>query len=125
MSVQKNRLEWMVFSLSLLLIALVLGVLLYEQLTSENLPPRLVVEIGATVRSPAGFAVPIELRNDGDRTAEAVQIEVVLVSGSEQERATATLAFVPHGSRRRAWVTFRHDPAKGSLTTRVVGYEEP
>ena len=125
MTPQKNTLEWMVFSASVVLIAAVVGVLVYAAVTSEGRPPSVSVTSGSAIAAAGGFAVPLDIRNDGDTTAEDVQIEVTLTIGSEKERGSAVLPFVPHRSHRRAWVTFKNDPGRGTLDARVVGYREP
>jgi uncharacterized protein (TIGR02588 family) len=52
-------------------------------------------------------------------------IEVVLSGVATTERNEVQLAFVPHGSRRRAWVLFTADPRGRTVKARVLGYEEP
>jgi uncharacterized protein (TIGR02588 family) len=122
MTAKKNPLEWTVFAVSLAVIATVVGVLVYTHATGGSQPPHLVVTLGAPVAQDGHHAVPLVIENRGDVTAENVQIEVTL---SGRERAEVHIAFVPHGSRRRAWVTFREDPSGGHLQARVLGYEEP
>ncbi len=73
----------------------------------------------------AGFAVPLDIRNEGDVTAESVQIEATLTMAGQVERSRVEVAMVPHQSRRRAWVSFSADPARGQLKVRAIGYEEP
>ena len=125
MKIEKNALEWSVFGVSLLTIAAVAGVLLYAHFTSSQGPPEIRVVLGAPQPSGDGFAVPLDVINDGDATAEEVEVEVTLRAGTTEERSTVALAFVPHGSRRQAWAAFKSDPARGTLDVRVVGYREP
>lgn len=125
MKVQKNALEWSVFTVSLLLTAGVVFVLLYAHVTNENRPPAIRIVTGTPHPAGDGFAVPLDVFNDGDVTAEEVEIEVALSAGGAEERSAVTLSFVPHGSRRRAWVGFKQDPSNGKLDARVVGYREP
>ena len=125
MTARKNALEWSVFAASLALILVVVIVLVHAHVTSEDRPPSIAVSIGDAIQAPEGYAVPLLVRNEGDRTAEDVHLEVVLATAAGEERATAVISFVPHRSERRAWVTFSRDPAAGRLTLRVLGYEEP
>jgi uncharacterized protein (TIGR02588 family) len=124
MRAEKNALEWGVFAVSLALISGVVGVLLYTHFTSENRPPSIRIVIGTPEPSGDGYAVPLDVFNDGDVTAEEVEIEV-LAGDREERRSTVVLAFVPHGSHRRAWVGFTEKPQPGRLRARVVGYREP
>lgn len=121
----KNTLEWTVFAISLALIAAVAGLLLRQQLAGAQSPPSIAVTAGAPVATAGGFAVPLDVRNDGDTTAEQVTIDVSLRWAGGEERAEATLPYVPYRSRRRAWVVFPRDPRDGRLAARVLGYREP
>lgn len=125
MTIEKNALEWSVFAVSLALIALVVGVLSYAQIAGHDRPPSLRIVTGQPRPSGEGFVVPLDVFNDGDFTAEEVEVEVTLTAGGAAERSAVVLAFVPHGSKRRAWVGFRNDPSRAKLETRVVGYREP
>ncbi len=123
---KKNPLEWVVFGLSLALIAATAAVLVHAHLTSAQRPPMIVVTAGAPVSQAGGaYAIPLDVSNEGDITAQAVKIEVMLSGNGVNERSEVELAFVPHGSRRRAWVTFGRDPSNLALRTRVIGFEEP
>lgn len=127
---KKNRLEWTVFGVSLALIVCVVALLIREQMTGSRRPAAIAVLAGDAVRSGDSFAVPLDVSNEGDTTAEDVRIEATVTWGDaaergEAERGEAVLPFVPYRSHRRAWLTFTRDPRGGTLTTRVLGYREP
>jgi uncharacterized protein (TIGR02588 family) len=122
---EKNWLEWMVFWAGLALVGGVAGYLAYAATTTGRTPPRLTIAIGEPRRTAEGFAVPVTVANAGDTTAHSVTVEVRSGDGGEGERAEVTLAFVPHGSERRGWVTFERAPDASRLRARVLGYEEP
>lgn len=122
----KNPLEWTVFGVSLALIAATAAVLVHAHVTRGHRPAAIVVATGTPLAQSGGvYAVPLDVSNEGDTTAQAVTIEVELSGGGAEERSQVELAFVPPGSRRRAWVTFTHDPGNRSVKARVLGYEEP
>lgn len=124
--VRKNPLEWAVFTVSLLAILATVGFLIRDAVTDKGSPPDLRVELGPPAARSGTFAVPVTVRNLGDETAEGVRVEVELeMPGAPPERAEIDMAFVPRQSRREGWVTFRHDPRRGRLTARAVGYEKP
>lgn len=125
MKPRKNALEWSVFGCSLALIAVVTGVLAYDHFTTRDGPPVITIALGQPAASGDGFVVPVDVRNEGDQTAEDVQIEVMLSAAGPEERGGAVITLLPRGSHRRAWVGFRQDPAAGTLTTRVIGYRQP
>jgi uncharacterized protein (TIGR02588 family) len=124
--VKKNPLEWAVFTVSLLAILATVGFLIQDAVTDAGSAPDLRVELGLVEARSGAFAVPVTVRNLGDETAEGVRVEVVCERpGMAPEKAEIEMAFVPRQSRREGWVTFRHDPRKGHLTGRAVGYEKP
>ena len=125
MKMDKNLLEWTVFGVSVALIGLVVGLLLHEHLTTGDGPADIALTLGAPVAAGGRYAVPVEVRNGGDTTAEDVHVQVALTGGGEEETSEVTLPYVPYRSQRRAWVTFSRAPASGGLAARVLGYREP
>lgn len=122
---KKNRLEWAVFAASLALIAGVVALLLHQHFTGGDRPASLVSTAGSAVETAGGYAVPIDVRNEGDRTAEDVRLHATLKWDAGVETGEALLPFVPYRSHRRAWIAFSRDPRGGTLTVRVLGYREP
>jgi uncharacterized protein (TIGR02588 family) len=125
----KHPLEWAVFAVSLVLVLGTLGYLAYDAARGsavDSAPPEIAVRLGKAERSGAVYAVPVEVHNRGEETAEGVHVEVILESpGRQPERAEFQVAFVPRQSVRRGWVTFTQDPGTGRLTGRALGYEKP
>ncbi|HYK02966.1 MAG TPA: hypothetical protein VE974_14495 [Thermoanaerobaculia bacterium] len=126
MKQRKNMLEWVVFGVSVVAIAAVVAALLTGRHASGETPPRLEVRTGAPVAIAGSYRVPVTVENSGDRTAEGAHIEVALTSGEEiVERGELTIAFVPRGSTRNGWVTFRNDPRRFTIVARATGFNEP
>lgn len=123
--INKNWLEWTVFGVSATLIALVIGFLIFESATMGDALPDIQLVTGTPQTRTGYFALPLEVTNKGDQTAEGVHIEVVLRSGGKEERADLEIAFLPRRGTREAWVTFKTDPRQGTLEARVLGYEKP
>ena len=120
---QKNSLEWTVFGMGALLLVAVVGYLIYDVVSTRSGAPHLAVAIESPERTPAGFAVGLTVANQGGTTAEAVTLSVTLMRGGREiERADLEIAFLPRGSRRRAWAHFRHDPATGTVEAVVTGF---
>lgn len=118
---EKNTLEWTVFALSAALVVGIAGFLVYAHMRDGNRPASFRIEVGEPVASGGGWAVPLDVFNDGDRTAEAVRIEATVAG----ERSETELAFVPYRSHRQAWVTFSARSARGAVRVRVLGYRDP
>ncbi|HKR00926.1 MAG TPA: hypothetical protein VJT09_09645 [Pyrinomonadaceae bacterium] len=123
----KNWFEWIVFGIGLALVLATLGYLAYDAATITDAPPSIEVRTGEAERREHNFIIPVTLINHGDRTAEGVQVEVVLESGgTEQERGEFTVAFLPRRSTREGWVAFQTDPGTAErIKARVTGYEKP
>lgn len=124
--VEKNRLEWAVFAVGLVLVLGTIGALVWDGIRASDEPPDLIVELGAPERRGQGWAVPVTMHNRGGQTAEGVRVEVALeLSGGRRETAELEFPFLPRASQREGWVHFLHPPGAGRLTGRVAGYEEP
>lgn len=123
---QKNVLEWTVFAFSCVLVTGVAGYLGYIAMTLEDSPPKIEVKIGKAEKAGDYYRVPVEVENEGDRTAENVHIEIVLErGGKEVEKGDVEIAFLPRLSPRSIEVTFKSDPRQGKLSARVLGFEKP
>lgn len=124
--VAKNRLEWIVFGVSLVLVVATFGYLIREALTTSESPPDVVVELGEPRPGSGGFMVPVVASNRGGGTAEDVQISVTLdVPGAVSQESVLLVPFLPQASDRRGWVTFRSDPRSGTLRVSGVGFQSP
>ncbi len=119
----KNLLEWTVFGISLAIIATVAGLLLHEHFTSGDRPADLVIVVGQAEASEQGFAIPLDVRNNGDASAEDVHVSVTLQI-APPETSDVTIPYVPYRSARRAWVMFSREPGTARLDARVIGYRE-
>ena len=124
--VEKNWLEWTVFGLSLVLVLVVLGYLVYWEATSTERPPNIRIELGDPERRGEHFYVPVTLHNEGDETAEGVHVVVTLTKGDTTEEGEFEIPFLPHHSRREGAVAFKTNPVESDeLTARVAGYQKP
>jgi len=124
---EKNWLEWTVFAASAVLVAATVGYMAYDAATLGDRPPLISMTTGVALPVPGGFALPVTVRNDGDRTAEDVAVEVELDrADGGTDHAEITVPYVPRQARREAWVTFRIDPRTArALRARALGYREP
>lgn len=124
--IAKHPLEWIVFAVSLAVVAGTVGFLAWDAMQGEDSPAALSVELGRPEPRDGAWAVPVTVRNRGDETAEGVRVEVTLeTAGAPPETADFEADFVPRRSKREGWVTFRSDPSRGRLSGRATGYETP
>ena len=124
---EKNWLEWIVFAVSVVLVAGTLAFLAYDGINIGDTPPSIEIRVGAPTQGQHNFIVPVSLINHGDQTAEGVQIEVALeTEGKEMERSEFAVAFLPRRATREGWVAFQTDPRTAQkINARVLGYEKP
>ena len=123
---QKNRLEWTVFTAGLVLVLATLGFLVRESIVGDEGPPEVVARVGEPRPSVSGHLVPVEVSNIGRTTAEDVLVPILLdLPGGRREEAELNIAFLPRGSKRNGWVSFRGDPRQGTLTLGAIAFEVP
>jgi uncharacterized protein (TIGR02588 family) len=118
-------LEWAAAILgALLLVGTV--VFLLREATKPSDPGPVVFRVVAVRPVEPGFVVEFEARNRGGAAYAELEVEATLRgSGGGEERAHATLDYVPRGSARRGGFFFRSDPRRGALEIAAKGYREP
>ena len=124
---KKNILEWIIFSLSLLLICGIFGYLIYQSVIYEPGSPDLVVTFKSDPSPNSPYRYHLSVENKGQETAEEVNIELVLEKdGQELEMATLQIPYAPKKSIREGWLNFSKNPATAdTLYSRVVSYKKP
>ena len=113
---KKNALEWTVFAIAIALIGGTVFAIGREALLREDRPAMLIAETKpAVVQAARVYAVEVVVRNEGDRTAEGVQVKI--------GDTTLEIPHVPRGSSRTVWATFESDP--GPVQATILGYNAP
>ena len=115
--------EWVALSVSLLLLAGVVGLIVWLWVNEPAGPPQFKVERG-TARSEAGlYHLTVAVTNVGGRAAGQVRVEGRLSGGGQEERPVTTLEFLPAGAREEVVLLFRSEPSGASVE--VVSYQQP
>lgn len=124
---KKNVLEWTVFYIGLVIVVGILGYLTYLLVAFEPSPPDITLVYRHEPSSNAPYRFHIKLKNEGNETAEEVQIELVAMKNNEMaESALLDIPFLPRQSEREGWVILTQDPALAdSLYARVISYKKP
>ena len=118
--------EWIVGAIGFLLVASVIGLLLYQALEGDQTPPDVRLSVDSLVQTANGYLVKITAINQGGSTAEGVIVEGVLRSGAGPlEQSQTTIEYLPPRSQKRAGLFFSRDPRQFELQVRPLGYEEP
>lgn len=72
------------------------------------------------------YYLPVAVTNRGDRTAENVQVQAELDTGSGSPVTSEfTIAFLVGGEQVHGTFIFDDDPTKGELTVQATSYQEP
>ena len=124
---KKNVLEWIVFSISLLLTLGTFSYLGYKTYTHQPSSPDILVEYSPNPTDNAPYRYHLIIQNIGGETAEEVLIEMMLQeNGKTIESSEVTLSFVPKKSKREGWITFTNDPALAdTILAKVVSFKRP
>ncbi|MEZ4521936.1 MAG: hypothetical protein R3A46_09895 [Thermomicrobiales bacterium] len=124
---RKNWLEWSVFSISTVLLIVILGYLGYDAFTSEGDPAEIEVQLGTPEPHEGYYAVPVRFSNSGGQSVEDVEVDITLMQdGQEIETASVTAPVLPRQSSRKGWVVFSSNPDDAdTIETQIVSYVVP
>jgi uncharacterized protein (TIGR02588 family) len=118
--------EWIVAAIGFILVAGVIGFLLYEAVGGNRLPPDVKLSVDSVVQTRNGYLAKITAVNEGGMTAAGVVIEGELSRGAEPvERSWTTIDYLPPRSEQRGGLFFTRDPLQFELQVRPFGYVEP
>ena len=119
--------EWTTFSIALIILAIIVGLVIYEWLTQKHRPPVLSVTSSSEIRQvPGQFYVPFEIKNSGGETAESVQVIAELrINGEVEESGEQQIDFLASGETEEGAFVFSRDPRQGELSMRVASYKLP
>lgn len=124
---KRSAAEWITFSIASLILAVLVGLVLYTWSTKKDQPPVLsVAPAGADRTAPGQFYIPFEVTNTGGETAETIRVIAELeVNGEVVEEGEQEIDFLAKGEKEEGAFVFSRNPRKGKLTLRVAGYKLP
>lgn len=111
-------LQWAMAALGAIVTAGIITTVIWEAL-QPSAPPALSARIVAVEATSSGQVAVIEVANDGDDTASAVDIVGIL----GQEETTATVDYVPGHGHAQAFLRFDADPHAAKVS--VKGWSAP
>ncbi len=122
---KRNILEWAVLSVSVVAIAVVVGILVVDGL-AETQPanPTVDLRVDDGYQGGGGWIIPASVRNLGNVAAEAVVIEASAQVDGEIETSELVVDFVPAGTEVEIAFAFSLEP-EGDVTLRLVGFRVP
>lgn len=124
--IRRNWLEWVTLTISSIVVISTFGYLSWLALTAENMDASLTATVGEIRQNGDTFDVSVTVRNEGDKTAENVRVNLVLETpGKGTDEAELMIPYVPYHSERKGTASFESDPREGRLTTAVRAYQHP
>ena len=124
---KRSPAEWTTFSIALLILAAIVGLVIYKWLTQKNQPPVLSISSSSEVReAPGQYYVPFSVKNTGGETAESVQVIAELrINGDVEESGEQLIDFLASGEKEEGAFVFSRNPRQGELVVRVASYKRP
>lgn len=124
--VRSHWIEWATGLIATVMILAMIGWLLIEAATTRDRPPELSAKVLEVAPLSSGWRVLIEVSNDGDQAAAAVDVKATLTEGDTTvEEARTTFDYVAAGSTSRGGLIFKQDPSSFGLEVVPTGFTEP
>lgn len=120
------KLEWVVGGAGALLVALIVGYLVYSALGRDETPPDVRLRVVEIRELPESFVVRFEAENEGSIAAAQLVIEGELeLAGGRTETGEATIDYLPPRSTREAALVFQSNPRAGQISLTPKGFSRP
>ena len=127
---ERRRVERITLAISILVLQLLVGLLIYQAVVLEEGPPVIAVEahFEDLRREGNSYYLPVTIANQGQQTAEAVRVLFRLLpppgAAAEPEVVEFVVAFLPGGGAVDGAVAFQRPPTPETVRY-VVSYLEP
>ncbi len=124
---KRTAAEWITFSIALSILSTIIGLVIYTIINDKHQPPLILIIQKQTTRKTNGqYSVPFEVVNQGDETAESVQILAELkVNNKLEETGEQQIDFLSSGEKEEGAFIFSNNPQQGQLKIRVASYKLP
>jgi uncharacterized protein (TIGR02588 family) len=124
---KRTAAEWLTFSIALSILGTIIGLVIYTIINDKHQPPLILIIQKQTTRKTNGqYSVPFEVVNQGDETAESVQILAELkVNNKLEETGEQQIDFLSSGEKEEGAFIFSNNPQQGQLKIRVASYKLP
>lgn len=123
----QSRAEWVSLSLSSLVLATVIGLVVYLWVSDRRRQPPILQVTTTDIREAAKqYYVSFKVFNAGGETAESVQvISELRVGGTVVESGEQTINFLSSQEKAEGAFVFAQDPRQAELVIRVASYRKP
>ncbi len=121
----RTRPEWVTFGISVLILAVVVGLLVVRAFHTDAAAAPIADRPGAVKEINGQYFVPVEIVNRGDLAAAQVQVVAELTIGGNTISSDQVVDFLGGGETQGLTFVFADDPAEGDVTITVAGFAEP
>ena len=124
---ERTTAELITLGVSILIVLALAGLVVFQAITQGTMPPQIEIEpITAEVKQVGeSYYLPISVSNRGDKSVEAVEVEVELrVEGQEPETVGFTVPFLAGMETDTNVVIFSEDPRSGEINF-TSSFHEP
>ncbi len=118
-----SRAEWVSLGVSVVILGLLVGMVIFVWLSPVDRPARFEVRQGQIRVEGHSYYVDFTIENKGDQTGERVKVAGFIIVDSGREETSTTFDFVPGRSEEQGVLIFEHEPA--GLVIRVISYQIP
>lgn len=124
----RTTVEWITLGISVLIVAAVIGLIIYAYVTQGSTPP--VIDASAPVdrvrQVQDRYYLPVEVRNSGGQTAKDVRVAISLTTpDGKTETAEVLIDFLAGEETAHATAVFTRDPRQGTVAVGVISYLAP
>ena len=116
--------EWVTFAVASVIVLAVIGAILL-QVPRSVAPAAPAVEVGRVQERNGAFFVPVVVTNEGDDTAQNVQVNATLTLDDGEVTADQVVDFLAGGEQEELEFVFEDDPDGGELDVVVGGFSLP
>ncbi|SEO76142.1 TIGR02588 family protein [Salinihabitans flavidus] len=119
-------LEWVVASVAGVIVAAMLGFLLFQAFTKADADPDPLAVVKSVTPVSNGYRMEISARNKGGGTAANIKFRAELRSeGRSVESADVTFSYLPSHSKRQGAFIFENDPRGYNVVLQAESYTAP
>ncbi len=119
--------EWITLAISVLIVLGLAGLVVYQEVVRGTEPP--VIEVQPKMeeirQEGDAYYMPIDIANNGELTAEDVEVQMSLeIEGEEPETIAFAVKFLSGGETEQQTIVFQNNPAEGKLT-HLIAFSTP
>ena len=125
---ERTGAELVTLAISIVLLVLLVGGIVWLDVTSGDAHPRIDVEphFDQAYQHHGDWYLPVDITNVGDRATDQLQVDLVRpVEGEEPEVATLEYTFVAGGERVSGYAVFDEEPTEEAIEVDVLAITEP